>query len=163
MTYIEELRKAVGSRPVLLPSTGLLVIDPADRILLQLRSDDGTWGVPGGLLEIGEAPDEAVRREAREEMDLEIGEVELFDVFGGSDFFHDYPGQGRVYGVSAVYVTRDVAGSPRVDGSEVCEVRFFAPDELPENLEQTTRLILERYLERRERAGGGGHGSVGGG
>ena len=83
MTYVAELRKALGDRPLLIPSTSLIALDSEGRILLQLRTDDGTWGLPGGLLEIGEAPEEAVVRETREEMGLDIREVELFDVFGG--------------------------------------------------------------------------------
>ena len=70
MTYVAELREAVGDRPILLPSTALIALDPEGRILLQRRTDDGTWGLPGGLMEIGEAPEEAVVRETREEMGL---------------------------------------------------------------------------------------------
>jgi ADP-ribose pyrophosphatase YjhB (NUDIX family) len=147
MTYVAELREIVGDRPLLLPSTALIVVDPQGRVLLQRRTDDGTWGLPGGLLEIGEAPEEAVIRETREEMGLEIGEVELFGVFGGRDFYHDYPGQGRVYSVSAVYIARGITGEPRVDGKEVAEARFFAVDALPSDIERGSRPALSRLRE----------------
>ena len=147
MSYVEELRAAVGERPLLLAGIGLLATDPAGRLLLQRRSDDGTWSLVGGYLEIGESPAEAVRREAQEEVGLELGEVRLYGVFAGPEFFHDYPQDGRVYSVSIVYVTRDVTGNLRADQSEVREVRFFAPRELPDDLEQTTGQILARYLQ----------------
>ena len=126
MTYIEDLRKAVGQRPLLLAGTGLLATDPAGRILLQRRSDDGSWSLTGGY--------------------LGIGEIRLFGVFAGREFFHDYP-DGRVYSVNLVYLSPDVTGSPRSDGSEVREARFFAADELPADLERATRQIMERYLQ----------------
>jgi|SRR4051794_21783978 mutator protein MutT len=148
MTYVAELREVVGDRPLLLPSTSLIALDPEGRILLQRRTDDDTWGLPGGLLEIGEAPEAAIIREVKEEMGIEVREVELFDVFGGSEIYHDYPGQGRVYSVSVAYVTRGVSSKPRVDGQEVSEARFFKADELPSDVERGTRPILRRYLER---------------
>ena len=152
MTYVAELRKALGDRPLLIPSTSLIALDSEGRILLQLRTDDGTWGLPGGLLEIGEAPEQAVVRETREEMGLDIREVELFDVFGGSEVYHDYPCQGRVYSVNVAYIARGVTSEPRVDHDEVAEARFFAVDELPSSLERGSRVVLRRY---RERAGAG--------
>src|SRR4051794_38200115 len=142
MTYVAELREAVGDRPLLLPSTSLIALDPDGKVLLQRRSDDGTWGLPGGLLEIGEAPAEAAVRETREEMGLEIGEVELFDVFGGGEIYHDYPGQGRVYSVSVAYIARGITGEPHVDREEVTDARFFSLDDLPLNIERGTRPIL---------------------
>jgi hypothetical protein len=80
MTYVAELREALGDCRLLPPSPVLIALDPDGRVLLLSRTDDGTWGLPGGL--------------------LEIGEVTLFDLFGGSELYHDYPGRGRGYDVS---------------------------------------------------------------
>ena len=147
MTYIEEIWEATGGRTLLLPSAGLIALDRSGRLLLQRRSDDGTWGLTGGFLEIGETPEDAIRREAREELDLELGDLELLGVFAGPDCFHDYPDRGRVYSVNVVYVARDLADRPRSDDAEVQDVRFFDPHELPANLEQVTHLVLDRYLK----------------
>ena len=145
MTYVEEVREALGQRPHLLAGTGLLATDSSGRLLLEQRTDDGTWSIVGGYLEIGESPEDALRREAREEVGLEVGDIRLFGVFAGPNFFHDYP-SGRVYGINVVFLARDVTADLRADESEVRAVRFFAPSELPDNLQQTTRLILDRYV-----------------
>lgn len=152
MSYLEELRRAVGRRPLLLAGTGLLATDPDGHILLERRSDDGTWSLVGGYLEIGEAPEDAMRREVREEIGLELGDLRLFGVFAGDEFFHEYPSHGRVYTVTIAYEARNVTGGSPADPDEVREVRFFPPGELPENLERTTRPILERYLSEHDRS-----------
>ncbi|KPC99245.1 hypothetical protein LR69_02514 [Geobacillus sp. BCO2] len=48
MGYIEELRKIVGTRPLILAGVGVAVIDDYGRILLQKRRD-GLWGSPRRL------------------------------------------------------------------------------------------------------------------
>ena len=146
MTYVEELWELAGNRPLLLAGSGLILLDARGRILLQRRQDDGTWGIPGGYLEIGETLEQAARREAREELGLELGELRFFNVFAGPEHFHDYPGRGRVYGVSAVYLAENVAGPMRTDEHEVGEVRFFNPRELPPDLDQNTKHILASYV-----------------
>jgi mutator protein MutT len=62
------------------------LIDDQDRILLQHRTDDapaypGTWGFFGGRVEDGETPEEALRREAKEELGIALGDVECVGVF----------------------------------------------------------------------------------
>ena len=146
MSYVLEMREAVGEgRDLLLAGTGLIVLDPEGRLLLQRRSDDDTWSLVGGYLEIGESPKEAARREAMEEVGLELGELELFDVVAGREIYHDYA-QGRVYPVTLVYVARNVMGEPKADQDEVKSTRYFALDALPEKLEHVTRPVLERFV-----------------
>ncbi len=152
MTFVLELREAVGDgRPLLLAGTGLIVLDREGRVLLQRRTDDDTWSLAGGYLEIGEEPEEGARREAKEEVGLELGELELFGVFAGPEYYHDYD-QGRMYGVTIDYIARDAAGKPKADQDEVKSTRFFALDDLPETLERTTRPILERFAASRSAA-----------
>jgi ADP-ribose pyrophosphatase YjhB (NUDIX family) len=53
------------------------LFDEEDRILLEKRKDDGLWGLPAGWVESGEAPEQALVREFREEAALDIVPVEL--------------------------------------------------------------------------------------
>src|SRR3954449_5999972 len=57
------------------PCVGAVVHDPAGRLLLVQRGHDphrGRWSLPGGRIEPGESPEQAVVREVREETGLEV-------------------------------------------------------------------------------------------
>ena len=67
------------SQPRFTVTAGAVVRDEGGRVLLlrhTLRRGSG-WGIPGGFLVSGEQPDEAVRREVREETGLALERVEL--------------------------------------------------------------------------------------
>lgn len=69
MSYLSELRKIVGHRPLLSAGATVIVIQE-NKILLNLRSDTKTWGIPGGALELGECLEETAIRELKEETGL---------------------------------------------------------------------------------------------
>nr|WP_244297502.1 NUDIX domain-containing protein [Brevibacillus antibioticus] len=45
------------------------------------------WGLPGGLLEIGETFEETVRREVLEVTNLKISQIKLFGIYSGKNGF----------------------------------------------------------------------------
>lgn len=80
MDYVKELRKLVGTRPLILPGSVVIMLNNDNQILLQHRHDGG-WGVPGGLMELGESLEDTARREVKEETGLTVGSLKLLDVF----------------------------------------------------------------------------------
>ena len=61
MSYISEMRKHIGNAPML--SVGATVVVMKDsKILLNLRTDTNTWGIPGGAIELGETLEETAAR-----------------------------------------------------------------------------------------------------
>jgi 8-oxo-dGTP pyrophosphatase MutT (NUDIX family) len=54
MSYIQELRALVGHRPLILVGVLVMVFDERSRLLLQDRTDDQMWDLPGGFMELGE-------------------------------------------------------------------------------------------------------------
>jgi 8-oxo-dGTP diphosphatase len=60
------------------------IVRRGDEVLIMKRAMgamSGAWYFPGGGLEDGERPDDAVRREIREETSLEVHELRLFRVW----------------------------------------------------------------------------------
>jgi 8-oxo-dGTP diphosphatase len=62
---------------------GIILLNSRNQILLILRDNITTipypnmWDLPGGHLEERETPEQAIRREMKEELELELGEVAL--------------------------------------------------------------------------------------
>src|ERR1700754_4353228 len=67
------------TQPRFAVTAGAVVCDERGRVLLLrhvLRQGSG-WGIPGGFLKSGEQPEEAIRRELREETGLELDSLEM--------------------------------------------------------------------------------------
>jgi len=54
MGYIEELRALVGNQPLILVRPSAAIVNQEGQILL-VQHNDHTWGIPGGLMELGES------------------------------------------------------------------------------------------------------------
>ena len=111
------------------PTASAVVRSDDGRLLLARRAgppDEGKWDLPGGFLEEGEHPLDAVVRELREETGLEIEPLELIavemDVYGDGDYA---PATLNLY-----WTARVVSGDPE-PADDVSELRWFRPEELP--------------------------------
>lgn len=126
--YISELRKLVGSRPIIACAAGVIFIDSEGRILLQQRTDNGLWALPGGAAELGERLEDTAAREAFEEVGLTCRTLEFFKIFSGPEMYLRYPNGDEGYVVSAVYICRDYSGEIKACPREVKQVAFFSQD-----------------------------------
>ena len=63
MGYIMELRKLVGTQPLIMVGSCVLVFNSQGHLLLQRRTDSLDWGTIGGSIEPGESLEEAAERE----------------------------------------------------------------------------------------------------
>lgn len=150
MGYILELRKLVGSRPLIQVGSKIVVLDSLKRVLLIRRSDNGKWAFPSGSMELGESLEDTARRELLEEIGLQAGQLIFLALVSGSEYYYQYPNGDEVYNVTAEYITKDAEGEPRADGEEVLGVRYFALSDIPLNqtqgVEQTLRRLEAKLL-----------------
>jgi len=114
----------------------------------------GTWSLPGGWMEHGETPEEAVVREIAEETDLVVGVVR--GVYSVRQYRIPYTNtifKSGVQSLTLFFVIDEWVGTPRVMEPDKCkEWRWFDVDKLPEPLFDP--LILSgvvRGLEEDER------------
>jgi ADP-ribose pyrophosphatase YjhB (NUDIX family) len=70
-----------ASLPTKRMAAGVLFTDAASRVLLLQPSYKSTWELPGGVVEAGESPRAAARRELREKLgiDLPVGSLLVVD------------------------------------------------------------------------------------
>ena len=134
MGYVMELRKILGSRPLIVPGAGVILINERNEILLGKRTDNGFWDYPAGSMEMGESFEECARREVKEETGLLCGKLDILMEVSGEDCFYEYPNGDQVYSAGLIFVCREYAGEMKVQAEEVSEQRFFPIDALPEDL-----------------------------
>lgn len=146
MGYISELRKHIGHSPLISAGATVAVIKDK-QILLNLRSDTKTWGIPGGSLEVGETLEETAKRELQEETNLVCDNFTLLNVFSGNDFYFKYPNGDELYSVIALYLADNFKGDLKITDDESIDLSFFSKSELP-NLESRANLIIDWLIEK---------------
>jgi mutator protein MutT len=135
----------------LLPIVGVGgIIFHNQSVLLAKRGREpskGEWSLPGGIVELGETLIEALKREIREEVSIEVeihGLVRLLD-----RIIYDQDNRVRYHYVIADYWGRMTSGTPR-PGSDVRSVRFVELDRLRDmKIHKEVLKTIEMALERR--------------
>jgi ADP-ribose pyrophosphatase YjhB (NUDIX family) len=121
------------------------------RVLLGRRAQEpgaGKWDIPGGFLDEGEDALAGLRRELREETGLEAEPVEFLGIW-----IEPYWDRSVL---CLTWLARPTGGRERA-GSDLVELRWFAPDELPAPDElafPTFVEILSLWAARHEHAQG---------
>ncbi|MBY0216357.1 MULTISPECIES: NUDIX hydrolase [Paenibacillus] len=144
MGYIMELRKLVGSRPLIMAGSCVLVFNEEGHLLLQRRTDSLDWGTLGGSLEPGESLEEAAARELYEEAGLRAETYKLITVFSGQDMYYKYPHGDEVYNVTAVYEAKGIKGNPVVMDDEGLELRYFDLGQPLPEINPVTEYVLKK-------------------
>ena len=128
--FLAALRAKVGSDLLMLPSANGCVFDRSGRLLVARHGDVGLWASPGGGIDPDERPQDAVVRELREELGIEVEVRGLIGVYGGPEFRTLYPNGHEVAYVIAVYGCALVSGTPTPDGDEINDARWVTEQEL---------------------------------
>lgn len=145
MEYYKYLRQYVGHRPIILPGSVVIILNEQNEVLLQKRHD-GYWGLPGGLMDLGESFEEVAKREVFEETGLVVENLKLLNVFSGSEYYLKVQNGDELYSVTAVYYTRDVSGDMKIDYSESEKMQYFSINNLPNELTDEYRGFIEQYI-----------------
>jgi 8-oxo-dGTP diphosphatase len=145
--WIRELRQTVGNDLIVSIGAAAVVRDEQGRLLLQQRSDNGRWGLPGGAVDPGEEPAETAVREAFEETGLHVEPIKLIGLFGGKKHIVTYPNGDKMAYISATFECRAIGGEIIPVSDETLDVRWFAPDKLPQSFVEVHHRRLDVYLK----------------
>jgi len=133
-------------------TVGALIFNSADEVLIiRTHKWSNLWGIPGGKIKWGETSEAALRREIKEETNLELTDIEFVlvqDCIHSSEFYRD------AHFVLLNY-TAQCVGDPDVrlndEAREFMWVTLVAALEMPIN--KPTRVLLEEVNSKRQRPG----------
>ena len=148
MSYIMNLRKKIGTEPIIMVGACVLVFNKQQQLLLQLRKDNHCWGLPGGSMELGETLEEVAKREMLEETGLKPTQLAFYKTFSGPNFYYKYPHGDEVYNVVTAFICHTYTGSLKYDISEATNIHFFDITNLPSNISPPDQLVIQEYLSK---------------
>ena len=135
------------------PGVAALIKNNKGEYLLAKRRNEpflGYWDCPGGFVDQGELPIDAVRRELREEIGAQnIQQIKLVDMI-----LVDYRNEGREeeksQALTLIYEV-DLKDMQNLrPGDDVGEIKFFHPCSFPEKIAfPEQRRFLQRYMKEK--------------
>lgn len=131
--YVTKMRSLIGQEMLLLVGCGAIIEDDKGQILLQRRLNN-TWGIPGGLMELGETFESTAMREVEEETGLKINGTELFGIYSGKDGYYVYPDGNQIYSLQIIFKALSFEGIIKPYDAESFEHKYFSRESLPEPL-----------------------------
>ncbi|WDV08679.1 NUDIX hydrolase [Lysinibacillus irui] len=149
MGYIMDLRREVGTKPLIMVGASVLIFNENIELLLQHRKDNACWGLIGGSMELGETLEEVAIREMYEESGLIPTDLELLNVFSGQEFYYQYPHGDEVFNVIAAYECRSFSGELKYDEEEAIAIAFFPLDQLPKKMSPPDQQVINDYLHKK--------------
>nr|WP_289038130.1 NUDIX hydrolase [uncultured Allobacillus sp.] len=147
MEYYKYLRQYVGHKPIILPGSVVIIVNDQGEILLQKRHN-GQWGLPGGLMDLGESFEAVAKREVFEETGLVVENLKLLNVYSGAEYYLKVANGDELYSATAVYYTKDVRGALKIDYNESIDMKYFPTDNLPDGLSDNDKGFVEDYVKK---------------
>jgi 8-oxo-dGTP diphosphatase len=116
-----------------------VIFDEEERILcVRLNYGAKNWTTPGGRVEPGESPVEALKREVFEETGCSVKPTGLIGVYA-KPFADD---------LVLCFEARVIGREPWEPNHEIAEVKYFARTELPEEMTYIARTRIRDAFDR---------------
>lgn len=136
---ITDVRQFIGTERFTAPGTSVMVVGDNGRVLLLRRVGEPFWHYPAGYCNLGENVATTAVRELREETGLDIVPERIVGVYSNPALHHTFANGDQVKNVGVLFRARVVGGVARVDGVEIAEMAWVAPDEVVDRFDPKLR------------------------
>ncbi|MBD3576143.1 MULTISPECIES: NUDIX hydrolase [Streptomyces] len=136
LLYMSTGAPKVQSTPLHSVSVAGAVVREDGRLLAIQRADNGTWELPGGVLELTESPEDGVRREVLEETGIHVAVDELTGVY-----------KNTTRGVVALVFRCKPTGGTERTSDESTAVAWLTPDEVADRMAEVFAVRLLDALD----------------
>ena len=134
--------------PFIQTGSSIVVRNEFGQILLQQRSDNGKWGLPGGCQDLGENLKTTAVRELYEETGIKVNEedITLIDTLSGKSRKRMYPNGDIVYNNTSLYLVDVNSKDIHINiDSDSIKLEFFDINKLPESMHDGD--LIDKYIE----------------
>lgn len=148
---LKSAKKVVVGKDTVGVGVGALIFNDEGKLLLSLRgkkakNEVGKWEIPGGAINFGETLEAGLKREVKEELDLDIEVEEMLQLCD-----HIIADEHQHW-VSPTYICRVKKGTPRIMEPEKCEkIGWFS---LEEAAKLPLSIVTKKDIEALRRRGG---------
>lgn len=126
-------------------SAGAFIINSKGEVLLSKRSkntrnEHGKWEAPGGQVHFGETRKQAVKREIKEELGIEIKIIRVLHVAD------EILKKDKQHWLPTTFLVEIRKGRPKIMEPEKCdEIKWFSLDKLPKKISYITSMDIKEY------------------
>jgi ADP-ribose pyrophosphatase YjhB (NUDIX family) len=116
-------------------SVAAIVVNEKAEVLLlnHVLRTDLSWGIPGGFMNAAEQPEDALKREIREETGLELKNIKLIRLRTTNTHIE-------------ILFCAEPVGTARVQSLEINELGWFKISEMPEKMSLAQKQTIEKVL-----------------
>ncbi|NUK36403.1 NUDIX domain-containing protein [Streptomyces lunaelactis] len=136
LLYMSNSASAGQSTPLHSVSVAGAVVREDGRLLAIRRADNGTWELPGGILELTESPEAGVTREVLEETGIHVEVDELSGVY-----------KNTTRGIVALVFRCKPSGGIERTSDESTAVAWLTPEEVAERMSEVYAVRLLDALD----------------
>ncbi|WP_329278343.1 NUDIX hydrolase [Streptomyces sp. NBC_00691] len=136
LLYMSNGSAGAKSTPLHSVSVAGAVVRDDGRLLAIRRADNGTWELPGGVLELTEAPEAGVAREVLEETGIQVEVDELTGVY-----------KNTTRGIVALVFRCKPSGGTERTSDESTAVDWLTPAEVEERMAEVYAIRLLDALD----------------
>lgn len=152
LDYWQRIKRLVGSEEIILPGVAG-AITKGNRILLVRLRLLGKWQIPGGILQLNESIQSAIKREIREELEIQLEVGKLISIYSGPNWTIGYSNKDRVQQVLFFFKMKGHVREDQIhiEKSEISEWRFCDLADIPDDTIECCKQKVKDLLEYKGR------------